>query len=180
MLFRSGVTLVVNHDLTAISNGPEVSRTPTTNNKVAVRFADTMPISTYLVAFVVGRLEVTAPVDVNGTPMRLVHVPGKSHLTEFGLRVGAFSLKWFEDYYGIKYPGQKVDLIALPDFAAGAMENLGCITFREVLLLVDPAKSTQMEQQLVADVVSHENAHMWFGDLVTMKWWNGKIGRAHV
>ena len=168
-----GTTLVVDNDMMAISNGPEVSRTPTTSNKVAVRFADTIPMSTYLVAFVVGRLEATAPVDVNGTPMRLVHVPGKAHLTEFGLRVGAYSLKWFEDYYGIKYPGTKVDLIALPDFAAGAMENLGCITFREVLLLVDPAKSTQMEQQLVADVVSHENAHMWFGDLVTMKWWNG-------
>ena len=168
-----GTTLVVDNDLMAISNGPEVSRTATTNNKVAVRFADTIPMSTYLVAFIVGRLEATAPVDVNGTPMRLVHVPGKAHLTEFGLRIGAYSLKWFEDYYGIKYPGTKVDLVALPDFAAGAMENLGCITFREVLLLVDPAKSTQMEQQLVADVVSHENAHMWFGDLVTMKWWNG-------
>jgi puromycin-sensitive aminopeptidase len=168
-----GTTLVVDNDLMAISNGPEVSRTASTNNKIAVRFADTIPMSTYLVAFIVGRLEATAPVDVNGTPMRLVHVPGKSHLTDFGLRIGAFSLKWFEDYYGIKYPGTKVDLIALPDFAAGAMENLGCITFREVLLLVDPAKSTQMEQQLVADVVSHENAHMWFGDLVTMKWWNG-------
>ncbi|MFM7093391.1 MAG: M1 family metallopeptidase, partial [Actinomycetota bacterium] len=118
-----GTTLVVDNDLMAISNGPEVSRTPTTtNDKVAVRFADTIPMSTYLVAFIVGRLEATAPVDVNGTPMRLVHVPGKAHLADFGLRIGAFSLKWFEDYYGIKYPGTKVDLVALPDFAAGAME----------------------------------------------------------
>lgn len=168
-----GITLVVNNDLMAISNGPEVSRTPVDTHRVAVRFADTMPMSTYIVAFVVGRLEATAPVDVNGTPMRVVHVPGKAHLADFGLKVGVFSLKWFQEYYGIPYPGEKVDLVALPDFAAGAMENLGCITFREVLLLVDPAKSTQMEQQLVADVVSHENAHMWFGDLVTMKWWNG-------
>jgi puromycin-sensitive aminopeptidase len=83
------------------------------------------------------------------------------------------ALRWFQDYYGIAYPGDKVDLVALPDFAAGAMENLGCITFRESLLLVDPATSTQNERQLIADVVAHELAHMWFGDLVTMRWWNG-------
>ena len=65
-------------------------------------------------------------------------MPGKGHLTDFGLDVGAFCLRWFQDYYGIAYPGDKVDLVALPDFAAGAMENLGCITFRESLLLVDP------------------------------------------
>ena len=124
-------------------------------------------------AFVVGRLEVSEPIDVNGIPLRIVHVPGKSHLTEFGLDVGAFSLRWFEEYYGIKYPSDKVDLVALPDFSAGAMENLGCITFRENLLLIDPATSTQNEREVVADVVSHELAHMWFGDLVTMRWWNG-------
>ena len=100
-------------------------------------------------------------------------MPGKGHLTGFGLDIGAFALRWFQDYYGIPYPSDKVDLLALPDFAAGAMENLGCITFRESLLLVDPATSTQAEQQLVADVVAHELAHMWFGDLVTMRWWNG-------
>jgi puromycin-sensitive aminopeptidase len=89
------------------------------------------------------------------------------------MRAGVFALEWFERYYGIPYPGDKVDLLALPDFAAGAMENVGCITFREVLLLVDPATSTQVEQELVALVVAHELAHMWFGDLVTMRWWNG-------
>ena len=143
------------------------------DGRTAIRFADTMIMSTYLVAFVVGRLEMSDSVDVNGSPMRLVHVPGKGHLTEFGMDVGAFCLRWFEEYYGIPYPSDKVDLAALPDFAAGAMENLGCITFRESLLLVDPATSTQNEQQLVADVVAHELAHMWFGDLVTMRWWNG-------
>ena len=113
------------------------------------------------------------PVDVDGVPMRLVHVPGKGHLAGFGLEVGAFALRWFQRYYGIPYPSDKVDLVALPDFAAGAMENLGCITFRESVLLVDPATATQTEEQLVADVVAHELAHMWFGDLVTMRWWNG-------
>ncbi len=171
-----GVTLDVEAGLTAISNGPEVDRTEVDDGaggRTVIRFADTMVMSSYLVAFVVGRLEATEAVDVNGIPLRVVHVPGKGHLTAFGLDVGAFSLGWFEEYYGIKYPSDKVDLVALPDFAAGAMENLGCITFRESLLLVDPATSTQSEREVVADVVSHELAHMWFGDLVTMRWWNG-------
>ena len=167
-----GVTLDVDAGLTAISNGPEIERNDADGRSV-ITFGDTMVMSTYLVAFVVGRLEVTPTVDVDGTPLRIVHVPGKGHLTEFGLDVGAFCLRWFQEYYGIAYPGEKVDLVALPDFAAGAMENLGCITFRESLLLVDPATSTQNERQLVADVVAHELAHMWFGDLVTMRWWNG-------
>ncbi len=167
-----GVVLDVADGLTAISNGPEVDRS-SADGRTVIRFADTMVMSSYLVAFVVGRLDSTEPVVVNGVPMRIVHVPGKGHLTDFGLEVGAFCLDWFEKYYGIAYPGEKVDLIALPDFAAGAMENLGCITFRENLLLVDPATSTQSEQQNVADVVAHELAHMWFGDLVTMRWWNG-------
>src|SRR5262249_50980676 len=97
----------------------------------------------YLVAFVVGPLEATAPVDVDGVPMRVVHVPGKGHLTGFALDVGAFALRWFQRYYGIPYPSDKVDLVALPDFAAGAMENLGCITFRESVLLVAPASATR-------------------------------------
>ena len=167
------VTIVVADGLLAISNAAEVGRTPTGDGRVAVEFADTIPMSTYLVAFVVGPLEVTDPVDVRGTPLRVVHVPGKAHLAPFALEVGAFCLEWFADWYGIPYPGDKVDLIALPDFAAGAMENLGAITFREAVLLIDPAHATQVELQRVADVIAHELAHMWFGDLVTMKWWNG-------
>jgi puromycin-sensitive aminopeptidase len=85
----------------------------------------------------------------------------------------AASLAFFEQYYGCPYPGDKLDLLAIPDFAAGAMENLGAITFRETALLVDPAEATHAELERVADVVAHENAHMWFGDLVTMAWWNG-------
>ena len=167
------VTLVVAEDLLAISNAAEVDRTPTGDGRVAVRFAETIPMSTYLVAFVVGPLVATEPVDVRGTPLRVVHVPGKEHLTAFALEVGQFCLQHFADWYDIPYPGDKCDLIALPDFAAGAMENLGAITFREAVLLIDPEEATQLELQRVADVVAHELAHMWFGDLVTMKWWNG-------
>lgn len=168
-----GVTLVVDEDLIAVSNGRELERTPRGDGTVVVRFSDTMVMSSYLVAFVVGPLEATEWLDVDGIPIRVVHVPGKEGLTGFGLDVAAFCLRWFQQYYGIAYPAEKVDLIALPDFAAGAMENLGCITFRESLLLIDPETSTQAERELVADVVAHELAHMWFGDLVTMRWWNG-------
>jgi puromycin-sensitive aminopeptidase len=167
------ITLVVDPDLMAVSNGSEASRTTRSDGKVAIRFNDTMVMSTYLVAFVVGPLEATDWLDVDGVPIRIVHVPGKRGLTEFGLDVAAFSLRWFQNYYGIPYPSDKVDLLALPDFAAGAMENVGCITFRENLLLVDESTATQNERELVADVVAHELAHMWFGDLVTMDWWNG-------
>ncbi len=167
------VTLVVEPDLLAVSNAPEIARTERDDGRIEVRFADTMVMSSYLVAFVVGPLEATEWTDVDGIPIRIVHVPGKSGLTSFGLEVAQFCLRWFQDYYGIPYPSDKVDLLALPDFAAGAMENLGCITFRENLLLVDPATATQNEKQLVADVLAHELAHMWFGDLVTMGWWNG-------
>ena len=168
-----GITLVVDEGLMAVSNGPEIDRATMPNGRTAVTFEDTMVMSTYLVAVIVGRLEATEPVDVDGTPLRIVHVPGKGDITAFGLEVGAASLSWFQQFYDIPYPGKKVDMVALPDFAAGAMENLGCITYRESLLLIDPDASTQFEQQVVADVVSHELAHMWFGDLVTMRWWNG-------
>ena len=98
---------------------------------------------------------------------------GRPDLAAFAAEVGAFSLRFFADYYGIPYPDAKMDIVALPDFAQGAMENLGCVTYRESLLLVDPDKATQPELAHVADVIAHELAHMWFGDLVTMRWWNG-------
>jgi hypothetical protein len=100
-------------------------------------------------------------------------VPGKEDLTSFALEAGAHALRFFTDWFGIDYPAEKLDLVAIPDFAFGAMENLGCVTFREALLLVDPTRASRLELERIADVVSHEIAHMWFGDLVTMKWWTG-------
>jgi puromycin-sensitive aminopeptidase len=132
-----------------------------------------MKMSTYLVAFVIGKLEATETVDVDGVPLRVVCTPGKKALAEFALEVGAFSLRFFTDYFNIPYPGEKVDLVAIPDFAAGAMENLGCITFRDTALLVDTEHAARTELERVADVIAHELAHMWFGDLVTMRWWEG-------
>jgi puromycin-sensitive aminopeptidase len=168
------VTLVVDEDLEAISNARVVeTRREGGAGKKAVRFADTIPMSTYLVAVIVGRLEATDAVAVGSTPVRVWCVPGKRAIAGFGAQIAAFSLRFFEDYYGMPYPGDKLDLIAIPDFASGAMENLGAITFRETALLVDEKTATHAELERVADVVAHEVAHMWFGDLVTMSWWNG-------
>ncbi|CAN5801418.1 M1 family metallopeptidase [soil metagenome] len=167
------VTLVVPDGVLALSNGAELSNEPAGDGRRRVVYAETMKMSTYLVAFVVGPLGITDPADAGGTPLRVAYPPGRDHLTDFALESGAFALEYFAGYYGIGYPAGKLDLVAIPDFAAGAMENLGCITFRETALLVAPQGATQQELQRVADVVHHEIAHMWFGDLVTMRWWNG-------
>ena len=168
-----GVTLIVPQVLFAVSNGPIIEEAPNGDGRRKVVFADTMKMSTYLVAFVVGPFEATDPVDVDGVPLRIIHPIGKGHLTDYALEAGAFALRHFTQYYGIPYPDQKLDMIAVPDFAFGAMENLGCITYREVLLLIDQNQATQPELTRAADVIAHEIAHMWFGDLVTMRWWNG-------
>lgn len=167
------IRLVVDDGLFAVSNALETAVDQLPDGRKRVHFAPTMHMSTYLVAFVVGPLEATAVVDVDGVPLRVIAPPGKADLTHFALDVGAFSLRFLADWYGIPYPGDKLDLIAIPDFAFGAMENLGCVTFRETALLLDEERSTQAELQRVSDVVAHEIAHMWFGDLVTMGWWNG-------
>ena len=168
------ITLVVDEGLTAFSNSPVLGEEPVAGTgKRAVRFSPTMKMSTYLVAFVVGDLEATDPVVVDGVEVRVVHVPGRAGLAPFALEVAAHALRFFSDYFAIAYPGDKLDLVAIPDFAFGAMENLGCVTFRETALLVDPSSAARTELERVADVVCHEIAHMWFGDLVTMGWWEG-------
>ncbi len=167
------ITLVVAGDLTALANSRQISDEPIGDGRRRVQFADTMLLSTYLVAFIVGELEITDPIDLGGVPLRIVHQPGKGALTAFAEECGSFSKEFFAEYFAIPYPTDKLDLVGLPDFAAGAMENLGLVTFREALLLVDPTTATQAEEHVIANVVAHEIAHMWFGDLVTMRWWNG-------
>lgn len=168
-----GITLIVDEGLLAVSNMSEIARSVTASGRSIVRFADTPRMSTYLVAFVVGELVATDPVDVDGIPVRIVSRPGQEKLTAFGIEAAAFALRYFQEWYGIAYPGTKLDMIATPDFAFGAMENLGAVTFRETLLLADPATATRQDLENIATVVAHEIAHMWFGDLVTMSWWNG-------
>jgi puromycin-sensitive aminopeptidase len=166
------VSLLVPDGLTALSNTAVRASRPADGGTWA-DFDTTMKMSTYLVAFIVGPLVTTEPVDVDGVPLRVACVPGREGLTSFALEIGAHALRFLADYFGIPYPAGKLDLVALPDFAFGAMENLGCVTFRETALLLDPSTASRLEFERVADVVSHEIAHMWFGDLVTMKWWNG-------
>ncbi|HMK63675.1 MAG TPA: M1 family metallopeptidase, partial [Acidimicrobiales bacterium] len=159
--------------LAACSNSPVASERPGAGGVTTLTFADTIPMSTYLVALVVGPLVKSDAVEVLGTPVRVVHVPGREHLARFALEVASHALRFFTEWFGLPYPAQKLDLVAVPDFAFGAMENLGCVVFREATLLVDTDRASRMDLVRVADVVSHEIAHMWFGDLVTMKWWNG-------
>src|SRR5918995_2868884 len=119
-------TLVVDQELTAISNTRVVREAPVPGTaKKEVVFADSMRMSTYLVAFIVGEFESTDPVAVGNAPLRVWAVPGKKHLAKYAEQIGSFSLAYFSEYYGIPYPGDKLDLIAIPDFASGAMENLG-------------------------------------------------------
>lgn len=143
--------------------------------KKRVQFETTMKMSTYLLAFVVGKLQSSRTVTINGTELTLWCTPQHdSAMMDFALEAAKFGISWFEEYFQITCPGDgKIDLIAVPDHAYGAMENLGCITFREQALLVDPETASASELKRVAGTTIHELAHMWFGDLVTMRWWNG-------
>ncbi|MBO0748671.1 MAG: hypothetical protein J2O47_09975, partial [Acidimicrobiaceae bacterium] len=167
------VILVVPEDLTAISNGEVEADERIEGGLRRVRFATTMVMSTYLLAFIVGPFELSAPTEVDGVPLRIATPPGRAHLAPYAAEVGAHSLRFLASYFDLPYPSDKIDHVAIPDFAFGAMENLGCVTYRETALLVDPSTASQMELQRVATVIAHETSHMWFGDLVTMKWWNG-------
>jgi puromycin-sensitive aminopeptidase len=168
-----GVTLEVREGLTALSNGPETGREDLGDGWVRVSFAPTMKMSTYLLCVVVGPLVLTPERDARGVPVRVACRPGREHLAGFALDVAVHSLNWFGDYYAIPYPDAKLDNVGVPDFAQGAMENLGLVTYRETLLLIDRDEATHEDELDLAETVAHEIAHMWFGDLVTMRWWNG-------
>ncbi|MFA7341295.1 MAG: M1 family metallopeptidase [Candidatus Obscuribacterales bacterium] len=168
------VTLTVPEELTALSNGAIIKSESVGNGLKAVSYERTMKMSTYLVCFCIGEFVSSKPVMVNGIETRVWCVPGKEDMTAFALRAAAFATDHYEKYFEIPYPGgKKIDHIAIPDFASGAMENLGLITYRETALLLNEKTATHAERTRVAVVVLHELAHMWFGDLVTMGWWNG-------
>jgi puromycin-sensitive aminopeptidase len=154
-----------------LSNAPPI-RSTRRRASTTVEFAETPRLSTYLVALVVGELEGSAVRRCGRTPIRVWHVPEKRGLARFALTAAVAALQRLERYFGLPYPYEKLDLIAVPDFEFGAMENAGAVTFRESLLLVDPKTVTLAERKRVAEVVAHELAHMWYGDLVTMAWWD--------
>jgi puromycin-sensitive aminopeptidase len=167
------VTAAIPPDMVAISNAAvQFEKEDKRKNKKIVTFEESPKMSSYLFALVIGNLKASKPVVVNGKEIRVWCTEGKEHLTGFALSSAAKFMAYYEDYFGVPYPIKKLDLIGVPDFAHGAMENLGAITFRETALLVDDENSSTHAKMRVADVVAHEMAHLWFGDLVTMAWWN--------
>ncbi len=165
------ITAVADKSQVAISNQKIVSDMPGPGDKHTVRFATTAKMSSYLAALVVGNFEYVEG-EADGIPIRVYSTPGKKEMGTFALDVASHVLKYYDHYFGIKYPYGKLDLIGLPDFSAGAMENTGCITFREVILLIDEKQGSIGLKKEIASVIAHEMAHQWFGDLVTMKWWD--------
>jgi aminopeptidase N/puromycin-sensitive aminopeptidase len=165
------ITAVADKGQVAISNYKVVSDTPGPGDKHTVRFATTAKLSPYLAALVVGNFE-SIEGSADGIPIRVFSTPGKKEMGKFALESAQHILEYYDKYFGIKYPYGKLDLVGLPDFSAGAMENPGCITFREVILLIDEKQGAVGLKKTIASVIAHEMAHMWFGDLVTMKWWD--------
>jgi len=165
------ITAVAPKGMVAISNQKVDSDTPGPGDKHTVKFATTPKMSSYLAALVVGNFEYVEG-EADGIPIRVYATAGKQELGQFSLEVAEHVLSYYDKYFAIKYPYGKLDLIGLPDFSAGAMENTGCITFRDVLLLIDEKQGSVDLKKTIASVIAHEMAHQWFGDLVTMKWWD--------
>ncbi len=155
-----------------LSNGAPDSEERVAPGRRRVSFRETPPLPTYLVALAAGRADALPAVVVRGTPVRTWSVPEKLRLTGFGQDVAMEVLPRLEDYFGVPYAFGKLDQLGVPDFEAGAMENAGLVTYREVALLLDPETASLAQKKRVAEVVTHELAHQWFGNWVTMSWWD--------
>lgn len=166
------VTIVADESKTVLSNMPclDACALEGTNLK-KFRFQRTPIMSTYLLAFVVGEYDYLEDTDKNGVIIRCYTPLGKKELGRFALEVATKTLPFYVEYFKIDYPLPKLDMIAIADFAAGAMENWGLVTYRDTCLLCDPQNSSLVSKQTVAIVVGHELAHQWFGNIVTMEWW---------
>jgi aminopeptidase N len=166
------VRLVLDAGDTGISNTKMISDVPgPVAGKHTIAFATTPKMSTYLVAWLVGDFKCSEGKQ-DGVPIRACSTPDKVDQTKFALEAAKWDLSYYDRYFGIKYPMAKLDLVAIPDFEAGAMENFGCITFRETEMLVDRKNGELEAKKEVATTVAHEIAHQWFGDLVTPAWWD--------
>jgi aminopeptidase N len=165
------ITTVVDKGQVAISNQKIVSDTPGPGDRHTVRFATTAKLSSYLAALIVGNFEYIEG-EADGIPIRVYSTPGKKEMGKFALESAEHVLSYYDKYFNIKYPYGKLDLVGIPDFSAGAMENAGCITFREILLQIDEKHASIDLKKTIASVIAHEMAHQWFGDLVTMQWWD--------
>jgi aminopeptidase N len=166
------INLVVDQGDTAISNGSIVKDTPGPGaGKHTLTFSTSPKMSTYLVALLVGDFQCQSG-EQDGIPIRVCSVPQDVHLLGWALESAEHILAYYDQYFAIKYPYKKLDLIAIPDFAAGAMENTAAITYRDIAILADPKTASVGHLQGVASTIAHEMAHQWFGDLVTMDWWD--------
>ncbi|XP_066327169.1 aminopeptidase M1-B-like isoform X1 [Miscanthus floridulus] len=164
------LTLEVPSDLVALSNMPVAKETVSGSIKT-VYYEESPLMSTYLVAIVVGIFDYIESSTSEGTKVRVYTQVGKTHQGKFALDVAVKSLDLYKDYFATPYPLPKLDMIAIPDFSAGAMENYGLVTYRDTALLYDELLSSASNKQQVAITVAHELAHQWFGNLVTMEWW---------
>lgn len=165
------VTLIIPKEKTAISNMPPVEVHEYDRDHKVVQFGTTPKMSTYLLAFMIGDFEYIEKRTDEGVLVRISATPGKKRQMRFALDCAIRALSLYGRYFGIPYPLPALNLIAIPDFAAGAMENWGAVTYREAELLIDPRHSSTAAKQRVATVIAHELAHQWFGNLVTMEWW---------
>jgi len=163
------IKIDIDRNLTAISNGAVKKEDRLANGKKRITFEKTPKMSTYLVFFGVGEFEFTH--DEKDSRVRVATLPGMKKFAQFGAQFARKSLEFSESYYGIGYPLPKMDLIAIPDFAFGAMENWGAITFRENLLLHYPEVTSKSGEERICEVIAHEIAHQWFGNLVTPSDW---------
>lgn len=165
------VTMVVDENLTAISNMPETSVTHEKGGRKRVVFDVTPLMSTYLLAWAVGSFDFVQGVTSRGVQVRVYSPPGRAEHGNFALGVAKRALDFYDDFFQEPYPLPKLDMLCCTEFAMGAMENWGLVTYREVDLMIDAERASSQQKQRVAIVVAHELAHQWFGNLVTMDWW---------
>ncbi len=166
------LTLTGPKDEVVLSNMPALNQSEK-DGKMVTTFETTPKMSTYLLGFVIGELQSRETKTNSGVNVRVWAT--KAHRPEaldFALDVSKRSIEFFADYYHTPYPLAKCDNVAIPDFSAGGMENWGLLTYRESVLIADPDTSAQSTREVIAEVVAHEASHQWFGDLVTMKWWD--------
>lgn len=169
--FPFQMILTVPKDDYPIVNTPIESQKELDNGWIEYTFETTKPLPTYLLAICLGPFDlVDLPYET--VPIRIVTAKGKGHLTELCAELTPPILKWQEEYFNLPYPYKKLDLIAVPEFWPGGMENAGAITFTERAIVIDPANVTMSSRRRLANLMAHELAHMWFGDLVTMEWWD--------
>lgn len=166
------LTLVVPSELECFSNMPESKRTTLDDDTVEISFLETPKMSTYLLAYCIGEFDYVQALTKYGVLVKVYAPRGRVASCQYALECGVKALDCFNDFFGITYPLPKLDMVAIPEFAMGAMENWGLVTYRDADLLIDPVTASSSQKQRVCTVVCHELAHQWFGNLVTMAWWD--------